>query len=185
MKNGIENFRKEFSIADVIWLETSLLCNNTFVLCCMDVMDIGYNEPIVWMIHLNFVLYHLGSRSCPTCIRSWWLQWTEDYSGTTGTDWRWWCRTEHSVLHLGLKLRDVISMWQADLELELELSFPMILCTEERGTVHVEWITSFLMSYAFTTRRFVKRNALVHWLFTFGWEPVWLRTFGSVWCFYQ
>ena len=30
----------------------------------------------------------------------------------------WGCRIEHSILHRGLKLRDAISMWQADLEMK-------------------------------------------------------------------
>ena len=39
------------------------------------------------------------------------------------------CRTEHSVLHWGLKLWDAISMWRTDLE--MELCIPTMFCIQK------------------------------------------------------
>ena len=51
--------------------------------------------------------------------------WISYYSGRKTTaiqlylaDLHWQCRTEHFILHWGLKLWDTISMWKADLEME-------------------------------------------------------------------
>jgi hypothetical protein len=46
-------------------------------------------------------------------------------------DLHWGCRTEHSVLHWGLKRWEVISMWWADLESELYV--PMTFCIQKNA----------------------------------------------------
>ena len=57
--------------------------------------------------------------------RLWSTLWIGYYSGRKTSaiqlylaDLHWQCRTEHSILHWGSKLWDVISMWKADLEKE-------------------------------------------------------------------
>ena len=57
--------------------------------------------------------------------RLWSTMWFSYYGGRKTSaiqlylaDLHWQCRTEHSILHWGLKLWDAISMWKADLEKE-------------------------------------------------------------------
>ena len=57
--------------------------------------------------------------------RLWFTLWISYYGGRKTSaiqlylaDLHWQCRTEHSILHWGLKLWDAISMWKADLEKE-------------------------------------------------------------------
>ena len=68
--------------------------------------------------------------------RLWFTLWIGYYSGRKTTaiqlylvDLHCECRTEHSVLHWGLKLRDVISMWKADLE--MERCVPTMFCIQK------------------------------------------------------
>ena len=57
------------------------------------------------------------------------------------------CRTEHSIIHWGLKLWDVISMWRTDLE--MELCVPTMFCILKKDcTEYFVWTTAFLKGYA-------------------------------------
>ena len=136
-KNGIENSRWEFGTAHAIWLRRSVFFRTTrrcigimrimpspSCLVCLDVVDTGYIDFVVWIFDLNFVPFVFEA-----AYQAFHLEmWVGDYSGryiTTGQLYwaglHWECRTEHSVLDLGLKLKDVISLWRADLERELSV----------------------------------------------------------------
>ena len=87
----------------------------------LDVIGTGYINLMVWMFHLDIELYYFEAMYWLFLLRSELVIAVDDTlqrNNCIELNLHWGCWIEHSILHRGLKMRDAISMWQADLRME-------------------------------------------------------------------
>ena len=210
MRTQLETLGEEFKLVGNIWwreptmlwvwtmrcigiVKTMTICGH---LICLRVLwwDVSvlwgqylhHRHLDLWIIHL--ILWCAFYRSWDdfgylyeddiVLRRLWSTLWIGYYSGRKTSaiqlylaDLHWQCLTEHSILHWGWKLWDAISMWKADLE--KELCVLTMFCIQKK-VVQTPCVNHFVLEKLVSLW-------LMSWLFTFGWEPVWLENFWE--CF--